>query len=69
MLFNNIVGCTIKSGTCTIKFAPSSNSNVVYQATVYTCRKSIGLEIQGRGFNFQLEALELHFSQLVPVGS
>ena len=27
------------------------------------------LEIQGRGFNFQPEALELHFSQLVLVGS
>ena len=29
----------------------------------------VGLEIQGRGFNSQPEALELHFSQLVPVGS
>ena len=28
-----------------------------------------GLEIQGRAFNSQPEALELHFSQLVPVWS
>ena len=31
-------------------------------------RQSLGLEIQGRGLNSQPEALELHFSQLVPVG-
>ena len=29
---------------------------------------SVGLEIQGHGFNSKLEALELHFSQLVPDG-
>ena len=29
----------------------------------------VGLEIQGRGFNSQPEALELNFSQLVPVGA
>ena len=30
--------------------------------------QSVGLVIQGRGFDSQPEALELHFAQLVPVG-
>ena len=34
-----------------------------------TTESFFGLEIQGRWFNFQQEALELHFLQLVPVGS
>ena len=32
-------------------------------------RQSVGLEIQGRWFNSQSEALEFHFLQLVEVGS
>ena len=36
-------------------------------ASVAQSVQSIGLEIQGRGFNSQPEALVLHFSQLVPV--
>ena len=31
--------------------------------------ENVGLEIQCRGFDSQSEALELYFSQLVPVGS
>ena len=31
--------------------------------------RSVGLEIQDRGFHSQPETLELHFSQLVPVES
>ena len=40
-------------------------------ATASVAQSSVerSLKVQGRRFNSQLEALEWHFSQLVPVGS
>ena len=43
--------------------------NIIFNIPLYFIRITTLIEIQGRGFDSQPEALELQFSQLVPVGS